>query len=376
MHFPSAHGPRAALVAVLAAGALALGAMPASAGPAGFIGPLTHNSAVASTIPANGDLNPYGVAVVPATRNLLVKGDVLVSNFNNAASATAPGGFQGTGTTLVEISKTGHRRLFAQIPPSAVPTGIGLTTALVVLRSGWVIVGSLPTRDGTSATARRGSLIVLDSWGRVRESITGHGINGPWDATALDLGRFAELFVSNVLPGIVNGRPATTEMGDVVRLILDLRGSTPRVVLSTVIANGLAVHTDPAALVVGPTGLALGGDGTLFVADAARSRIARVDDATFRASPVNAGQAAATVSADSHLNVPLGLAVAPNGDLLAVNGVDNNIVELSSGGRFVAVRNLDSADPPGGALFGVAAVSGPPAVYYVNDDTNTLNILN
>ena len=39
-----------------------------------------------STIPVNGDVNPYGVAFVPkgfATGGLLAKGDILVSNFNN-----------------------------------------------------------------------------------------------------------------------------------------------------------------------------------------------------------------------------------------------------------------------------------------------------
>jgi hypothetical protein len=51
------------------------------------------------------------------------------------------------------------------------PDGIGLTTALIVHRSGWVIVGSLPTSDGSSAPARGGCLLVLDNQGRVVESI-------------------------------------------------------------------------------------------------------------------------------------------------------------------------------------------------------------
>ncbi len=372
------------IIAAIAAVSLAFGVIPASAdsaGPAGpgapgsFIGNLTHNSTVASTIPANGDVNPYGVAVVPQTHNKLIQGDVLVSNFNNAPTPGAPGGQQGTGTTLVEISPTGQRQEFARIPAASIPGGAGLTTALVVLRSGWVIVGSLPTSDGTSATARSGALIVLDSNGTVRETLTGEGINGPWDATALDLGQAAELFVSNVLPGIVNGTPAATTQGDVVRLILDLRGNIPRVVLSTVIATGLAVRTDPAALIVGPTGLALRQDGTLFVADTVNSRIAAIPAAPFRFSPLNAGLPSATFSADPHLMGPLGLALAPNGDLLTVNAGDNNLVELTPTGSAAAVRNLDAVDPPGGALFGLAATAGPAAVYYVNDDSNTLNIL-
>ena len=371
MHRGNVRKRAAGLLSVAAAAAVA-GVLPAAAstGAGGsFIGGLHNVATVSSTIPANGDVNPYGVAIVPKSHGTLTAGDVLVSNFNNAANK------QGTGTTIVEISPRGHQRLFATIPSASVPGGVGLTTALVALRSGWVIVGSLPTADGTSATMKPGELFVLDSGGHVREVIRGYGIDGPWDATALDLGSSADLFVSNVLKGIVKGQPMTTTKGDVVRLNLNLTGAVPKVTASTVIANGISVHTDPAALVVGPTGVALSPNGTLFVADTAKSRIAGVPDAVFRHTPVNAGAAAATVSTDPHLNGPLGLALTPNGDLLAANGGDNNLVELTQGGKFVAVRDVDTTDPPGGALFGLATTAYPHQVYFVNDDTNTLNVL-
>jgi len=369
---------RAVGLIFLAAAAAAAGVLPAAAstGAAGpFIGGLNKVATVASTIPGNGDVNPYGVAIVPRSHGRLTAGDVLVSNFNNAPTSASPGGQQGRGTTIVEISPGGHQKLFATIPASAVKGGVGLTTALVALRSGWVIVGSLPTADGTSATATPGELFVLDASGKVREVIRGHGIDGPWDATALDLGSVADLFVSNVLNGITNGQPATTTKGNVVRLTLKLTGAVPRVVASTVIANGISVHTDPAALIVGPTGVALSAGGTLFVADTANSRIARIPDAIFRSHPVNAGAPSATVSASSHLNGPLGLILTPNGDLLAANGGDNNLVELTQHGKVVAIKNVDTTDPPGGALFGLAATAHPRQVYFVNDDTNTLNVL-
>jgi len=365
-----------ALGAMAAAMVLSMSpSMAAPASPHSFIGPLAANTVVASTIPANGDVNPYGVAVVPSTINKLVKGDILVSNFNNAPSPANPGGLQGTGTTLVEISPSGHRTLFARIKASDVPGGVGLSTALVVLDHGWVVVGSVPTSDGTSATIGKGSLIVLNSKGQVRETIRGHGIAGPWDATAKECGGFAEVFVSNVMRGITNGQPSSTTLGDVTRLVLDLRGSEPRLVQSTVIANGLSVHTDPAALVVGPTGLALAPDGTLFIADTVNSRIAAVPNAMWRLGPVDAGAPSATVTSNPALNGPLGLALAPNGDLLAANGGNNYIVELNQHGRLVTERNVDPADPPGGALFGLVTTTSPRAVYYVNDDTNTLNAL-
>lgn len=347
------------------------GAPPPAASPRGmpFTGPLTHVSEVASTVPGNSSLNPCGTAVVPDSRGGLTAGDVLVSNFNNAANQ------QGRGTTIVEVSPGGRQRLFAKIPADSVPGGAGLTTALVVLRSGWVIAGSLPTADGTAAAMKPGELFVLDSLGHLREIITGHGIDGPWDATALDSGGTADLFVSNVLNGIVNGQPASTRNGDVVRLTLALTGTMPKLAASTVIGNGLPVRTGPSALITGPTGVALGPDGTLFVADAVNSRIARIPDAVHRQSAFNAGAAGATVSAGQHLNGPLGLVRVPDGDLLAVNGGDNNLVELATSGSQVATRDLDPDGPVGGVLSGLAATADPRAVYFVNDDTNTLNVL-
>ena len=93
----------------------------------------------------NGDVNPYGVAVVPRSTGDLGQGNVLVSNFNDKANV------QGTGTTIVEVTPSGHVSQFAKISRNlpGCPGGVGLTTALSVLRSGWVIVGSLPTKGGS-----------------------------------------------------------------------------------------------------------------------------------------------------------------------------------------------------------------------------------
>jgi len=79
------------------------------------------------------------------------------------------------------MTPTGSQTPFAQINPDAVdcPEGVGLTTALVALCSGYVVVGSLPTADGTAATAAPGCLLVLDWNGNVVQTIVGRGINGP-----------------------------------------------------------------------------------------------------------------------------------------------------------------------------------------------------
>ena len=197
MNHARRHVAALATIVTATAGLLAGSGILAGAASAAttFIGPLNQTKELASTVPANGDVNPYGVAVVPQSTGNLHQGNVLVSNFNNAANT------QGTGTTIVQVTPGGAVSQFAGISDSACPGGVGLTTALVVLRSGWVIVGSLPTQNGSVSGS--GCLIVLDSHGVVRETLTGHGINGPWDMTALDLGGISELFVTNVLNGTV-----------------------------------------------------------------------------------------------------------------------------------------------------------------------------
>ena len=150
-----------------------------------------------STVPTNGDVNPYGVTFVPKnfpSGGTIVPGDILVSNFNNSQN------LQGTGTTIIRVPSTGQPTLFFQGQP-----GLGLSTALVVLKAGLVLVGNLPTADGTSATAQPGSILVLDLNGILLQTLTDSVlINGPWDATVNDRGNFAQLFISNVLSGTVS----------------------------------------------------------------------------------------------------------------------------------------------------------------------------
>jgi hypothetical protein len=217
---------------------------------------------------------------------------------------------------------------------------------------------------------------VLDSSGKVRETLSGHGINGPWDMTATSRGQVSDLFVTNVLNGTVAAAGATVNKGTVLRLTLVTGndGRPPHLVSSTVIGSGFAEHSDPAALVVGPTGVGLSRNGTLYVADTAGNRITAIPDALRRDSSAGTGR---TVTGNGSLNSPLGLTVAPGGDILTVNAADGNLVETTPGGHQVAVRQLDSSGSPAGAgaLFGLAVQPDRHAVYFVDDATNQLDLL-
>lgn len=359
----------------LIAGAALLLTTALSADDRSLLSTLHSIQTVASTVPGNGDVNPYGVAIVLKDNGALFEGNVLVSNFNNSANQ------QGTGTTIVQITPDGVVTPFAELGgvtlPGDCPGGVGLTTALVALRSGFVIVGSLPTADGTSATAQAGCLIILNSNGDPVATLSGNGINGPWDMTASETDPSAPvLFVTNVLNGTVAANGNVVSEGSVLRIVLSLEG-TPSAKSITPIATGFPERTDPAALVIGPTGLGLGSDGTLFVADTLQSRIAAIPNALSRDRDTDAF-AGETVAQGGALKMPLGLGIAPNGNIITVNAGVALMVETTPGGKRAGVRKVDvSHSPKGGAgtLFGLAVKPDGSGVYFVDDGNNTLNVL-
>jgi hypothetical protein len=370
--------PRSALrlLAIGSAGILAstsslAAATPAGAAPSSFLSHFHTVSNIASTVPANGDVNPYGIANVPLTTGSLVQGDTLVSNFNASSN------LQGTGTTIVEISPSGQvsqfARLFAGSLPGACPGGVGLTTALVVLNDGDVVVGSLPVTDAGTGTPQAGCLIVLNSEGIPVETWTGGGINGPWDMTVSQFGDRAELFVTNVLNGTVAAKGSPVDRGTVVRLNVEMpAGQEPHRVGSTTIGTGFTEELNSSALVIGPTGVALGDHGTLYVADTVHNRIAAIPDATSRDFPLTGG--GITVARGGGLVGPLGLTTAPNGDVVTVNSGNGNGVEVTPWGfQFPAVQ----FDPAGAAgdLFGLTVAPGGNGVLFVDDGDNTLKLL-
>jgi predicted lipoprotein with Yx(FWY)xxD motif len=342
-----------------------------SASSSPFLANLRTVSKVASTVPANGDVNPYGIVFVPTSVGKLQAGQMLISNFN------AKEGGQGAGTTIVQVSTAGKVSLFATIDaktlPGSCPGGVGLTTALNILPGGYVVVGSLPTTNGKSATAKYGCLIVLDNEGKAVETIAGKNIQGPWDSTAESEGSKTTLFVSNALNGGAAKGIHTIDNSTVLRIELESGvGQTPKVLSETVIANGIPWVDSPEALVLGPTGLALASNGTLYVASTADNKILAISEAMTRTTP--AAKGGAVLTEGGHLEEPLGMALAPNGNIITSNGGDGDMVETTPAGRQVAVRTADKKTGAG-SLFGLAIAPEGKGIYFVDDGENTLNLL-
>jgi hypothetical protein len=337
-----------------------------------FLNRLGSGAQVASTVPANGDVNPYGVAVVPASAGRLTAGDTLVSNFNSKANV------QGTGTTIVEVSSAGSKQVFAQLAklPSGLscPGGVGLTTALGILPGGWVVVGSLPTTAGGALPSLNpaGCLIVLNDQGTPVKTITSKNIVGPWDLAVTSTATSAAVFVSNALGGNTKtdrGVPVTGNC-TVVRLDLALSATSPPVLTSsTVIGTHYPWRANKTALVLAPTGLALGRNGTLYVDDTLTNAVSAIPQAVTRTSAVAA--TATTFTAGGALNAPLGMALAPNGDLVVVNGNNGNAVEITPGGTQVGTKTLIKNGA--GDLFGITTTPAGELLA-VNDLKNAIDI--
>jgi hypothetical protein len=322
-----------------------------------------------STLASNGDQNPYGVAFVPngfPSGGKLNPGDILVSNFNNATTSTG-GNTQGTGTTITKVAADGETSTFFTGIFSS-PTDGGLTTALGVLKRGFVVVGQLPNSNGTPEP---GSLLFLNKNGNLILRYT--NVTGPWDLAINDLFDHANIFVSNVLSGTV------------VRLDVSVGPSMVTVANATEIAHGYAFALNAAAFVVGPTGLAFDALAhVLYVASTSDNQIFKIPNADIASNSVDKG----TLVYDDpvHLHGPLALALTPNGTLLTSNGdainvmppprppnqLPSEIVEFTKDGHFIGQLSIDSVP---GAAFGIATVpvsASTARIALVNDDDNTI----
>jgi hypothetical protein len=310
-----------------------------------------------STIPGNGDVNPYGVAFVPAgiaRGGKLQPNDLLVSNFNNSHN------LQGTGTTIMLITPRNQVSVFYKGPP-----GIGLSTALDVLEAGYVIVGFVPSTNGMSNTAGQGGLLVLNKNGNIVAEFTSKALSdGPWDMTVNDAGNRAQVFVANVLNGTVS------------RFDLVLSSTGAKFVSSAEIASGYMHHGDPVAFEIGPTGLAFK-DHTLYVASTGDDAVYAIHNAD--TALLSFGKGTVVYRDKGHLHGPLGLTWAPDGNLIAaegdaINANANNpseLTEFTTSGRFVGQFSLSTAE---GGAFGVATSSNNEEFAAVNDNTNSVTI--
>jgi DNA-binding beta-propeller fold protein YncE len=310
-------------------------------------------------------LNPYATVIVPKGfpgGGSLKPGDILATNFNSSSN------LQGTGSTIVNITPGGQQSVFYQGP-----TGIGVSSAMAILKRGFVVVGNIPvTYDskGNVLSVGNGSLTILDRFGHVAATLTNANlIAGPWGLAVNDQGNKAQLFVTNVLNGTVTR----------IDLKVAAKGDKIAVENMVQVASGFSQQPDPAVFWLGPTGLAFNAKtGVLYVASTEDNAVYAISGAAKTGS--GSGTGTLVYKDQAHLRGPLGLVLAPNGDLLATNGDAINpdpaqaseLIEFTPSGQFVGQLSLDSGQ---GAAFGVAVASSRRRLELatVNDATNAID---
>ena len=329
---------------------------------------LAHITQIASTVDmANGDNNPYALAVAPATFTgdgvpaHVQPGDLVVGNF----------GATGQGTTFEALRGGAAVRVYSEA--NAV-TGAGGT----VTTAGPVALAFAPNGNlwianyGAAGNGSDGNVQIVKPSGVVFATFTDPKVVGGWgQAYNGGFGGKSAFFTVNITNGTVariNIIPAAAA------------GGAPTFTFDQITPNLGYTPTSPGGTPVGPLGLVHTADDMLYIAEGATNSIIAIPNSTTATS-----QSTGTVIyKDGALNQPGGMTLNPlNGDLIIANQKDNNLVEITRSGHLVGTKTVDPAvvNPATGAnsgLFGLAAVedgSGHLNVYFTDDNTNTVGLL-
>jgi len=149
----------------------------------------------------------------------------------------------------------------------------------------------------------------------------------------------------------------------------------------TQIGSDYSNTADPLAIVIGPAGLAYDGPrDILYVAGEDDDKIFAIPDAS---TTTDHGTGQVIFSDPNHLHGPMGLALAPNGDLIVANNDSINanpkqpseVVEITATGAFVRQFSIDpNIDGPFGVAIGEFNELNEFA--FLNDNNNTLSLWN
>jgi hypothetical protein len=344
---------------------------------------------IGSTIdPINGDQNPYGLTLAPATTGLITKGDLIVCNFNNGNAGSTPN-TQGLGTTIIGLHPT------AGSTPYRIAQSVDL--------QGCNAITMLPD-DSISAAAwatpanAAGENPLVSANGTVTTPFSSDTFASPWGEAyvAATASQPAALYVSNAPGGAINSG------GTIDRISLDGDAQAT----FTEIVTGVCSGGSPGAI-FGPAGLTYDpASDTLYVVATSSASVIAItgvsaipkDGVTVNgqcsgatpptAVPTFSGASASSARVIAHgapFNTPLSAALLADGDLVIANAdiglatpsaTTNLLIEVSPllpGGFVGQPLQVDTGTP--GALFGLAATTdaqGDQLIYFNDDNTATV----
>jgi hypothetical protein len=334
---------------------------------------------IGSTVdPMNGDQNPYGLTIAPATAGLITKGDLIVCNFNNASTPTDQGGVQGTGTTIVGLHPAAGSKPY-RIAQSSSLAGCDALTMLPddsISAAAWSATNNpLVSAAGVVATPFPDTFAY--PWGEAYVAAAGT--------------QPAALYVANAPGG------SMAAGGTIDRISLDDDAQTT----FTEITSGFCSSGSP-GMIFGPAGLTYDpSNDTLYVVDTSSASVIAIvgiskvgkdglvvngqcsGATTPTPVPTFSGPSMTSARVIAHgapLNTPLSAALLKNGDLVVANAdiglqdpgsTTNLLIEVSpvlAGGFVGKPLQVDTSTP--GALFGLATAVDAQGnqVIYFNDD--------
>jgi hypothetical protein len=323
-----------------------------SNGATPVIGTLTITTIGSTVDPTNGDQNPYGLAIAPATAGLLTAGDLVICNFNDSANV------QGNGTTI-EI-----------LHPAAGSTPTRMVQDPNLKGCAALSIGA---DEGPWAAAYSSNLAPFyGADGTLKSTLSGGPWSGPWGS----------VFVPG--PGAGGGTYVLSNATSGSLVSVDIGGTTFTTVVTGFSLNQGAVPGN----ILGAAGLTYDSThDTMFVVDSNQNRVVAFSgwnslganainvnsDGTFSGPSASSAQ---VLFSGTPLNGPISAAQLFNGDLVVGNTGDNILVEISQAGHVVATQNLDTGAV--GALFGIAAAgtsADDTKIYFNDDNDNTVKVL-
>lgn len=332
---------------------------------------LTTLTTIGSAVdPANGDQNPYGLAIAPVSAGLVTAGDLIVCDFNDGPTNT-----QGLGTSVLGLHPTAGSMPY-HIAQSAALKGC---SAVAVLADG-AIAATADQANGVELVQPNGTVVTPSPF-------AGDTFASPWSDVYIPAGGTygtnATLYVSNATSGAID------------RISL---GSGDSQSAFTEIATGFSVNMGAPGSISAPAGLTYDGSiDTLYVVDTNRNRVIALnhvsqigtdgvmvnDTAAPPGTAMFSGPSASSavvIANGAPLNGPISGALLGNGNLVVGNTLDPNgtnlLIEVSPQQGVVAQKNVDTG--AAGALFGIVATvtgSGAQLVYFNDDNDNTVKLL-
>jgi hypothetical protein len=356
---------------------------PEAGGGASVLKTLKKHVTIGSTVdPTNGDVNPYGLAIMGKT--------LYACNFNASSN------IQGTGTTIVSLSTS----------PGSKPKHVAGDQSLLGCSS-----LAMTAKQGVYATAALAKAVdgyclskSCGGAGKQTSNFTGKNVVRPWGATwALPSGLYEyatkALFVSDATTGSI-------------LLAVSCPGQAMCTHPMMPIVTGFKVNKGQPGNILGPSGLAfdpkncvkIGRNqacGTLYVVDGANNTIVAIHNVLNlrKAKSITVGKSGKTfggpdkawaslVYSGNPLKGPISAALFANGNLVVGNTTEpagtNSLIEIAKPtcsavpckpGTVVAQVNVDKG--AAGALFGlvVGGSKKSPVLYFNDDNQNDVEAL-